>query len=464
MPSSSRPIYGLDDRPEFPRNLVLALQHVLTMFGATVSVPLLLGPAMGMSPGELAILVSSVMLCSGVATFLQVTWGSRLPIIQGVSFSFLAAFFAIIATTGGDGPRAMRLIAGAILMGSLVEMGLGLGGFVGRLRRLLSPVVVGPVIMLIGLALFGHGAPKAGTDPRISGLTVLLIIVFTLILSRKSSFFRIFPILSAVVLAYAVALGFSLAGVFAPGHPSHVDLSTIGNAPWFRTTGLVFPWGRPEFDLTFLIAILAAYFASAVESFGDYHAVAAMAGAEAPSGKQLNRGIGFEGVGCAVTGLLGGFSSTSYSENVALVGITKVASRRVVQIAALLLVTLGMFSRFGAAVATIPGPIVGGLYCALFGLISAVGIQQLAKADLTSDRNLFIAGFSLFMGLSVPAWMAGGTGYQPGAEEFLAGLPSWLGEVLRSVGGTGMAVAGVLGLVLDNVIPGTDQERGLAGD
>ena len=155
------------------------------MFGATVSVPLLFGPAMGMSPAEIARLISAVMLCSGVATLLQTTIGSRLPIVQGVSFSFLGAFFLIIGAASAEaaeagvaaGPLAMRYIAGAIIAGALVEIVIGYSGLIGVLRRLLSPVVIGPVIMLIGLALFMHGAPKAGTHWPISGLTILLIIV-----------------------------------------------------------------------------------------------------------------------------------------------------------------------------------------------------------------------------------------------------------------------------------------------
>ena len=102
MTSGLKPIYGLDDRPELPRALVLGAQHVLTMFGATVSVPLLLGPVMGMSAAEIARLISSVMLCSGLATIVQVKFGSKLPIVQGVSFSFLAAFFLIIGTTSAE--------------------------------------------------------------------------------------------------------------------------------------------------------------------------------------------------------------------------------------------------------------------------------------------------------------------------------------------------------------------------
>ncbi|MCP4591700.1 MAG: xanthine permease [bacterium] len=467
---SSAVIYGLDDRPPFVRAVVLALQHTLTMFGATVAVPLLLGPSMGMDQVQIAVLISSVMLCSGLATFIQVTFGSRLPIIQGVSFSFLAAFFAIIAY-GQDpahplGPaEIMQYIAGSIIVGAVLEIVVGFTGLVGGLRRVLSPVVVGPVIMLIGLALFKHGAPKAGTHWPTSGLTILLVIVFSLVLARRMRFFRIFPILSAIVIVCGLCAVLSFTGVIEAGHPAFVSLEPLHSSDWVRANpaDVVFPWGVPRFRLGFVVAVLAGYLASIIESFGDYHACSYMAGAGDPTAKQVSRGIGCEGVGCLLTGLLGGFSSTSYSENVGLIGLTKVASRYVVQIAAVLLIVLGIFGKFGALAAAIPGPVVGGLYCALFGLISAVGIQQLAKADLSSDRNLFIAGFSLFMGLSVPAYFDGSAAavYPPGVGPLLETLPPMLADLLKAIGETGMAVAAIIGIVLDNLIPGTPTERGL---
>lgn len=462
-------IYAIDSRPPPARTLVLALQHVLTMFGATVAVPLLLGPQMGMSKVEIAILISSVMVCSGVATLLQTTFGSRLPIVQGVSFSFLAAFFAIITygkANGLSGGEMMQLIAGSIIVGAIIEAVIGFSGLIGYVRRFLSPVVIGPVIMLIGLALFQHGAPKAGEHWPTSGLTIVLVIVFSLVLSRKSRFFRILPILSAIVVVCALCAILSFSGFYGADDKAYVSLEHVADSPWLRISPgeIVLPWGMPKFHTGFIIAVLAGFLASMIESFGDYHACSYMAGGGDPTPKQISRGIGCEGLGCLFTGLFGGFSSTSYSENIGLVGLTRVGSRYVVQVGAVILILLGIFAKFGAIAAAIPGPVVGGLYCALFGLISAVGIQQLAKADLSSNRNLFIAGFSLFMGLSVPAYFGGYvTSYSPGAAELLADLPQTARNVIESVGSTGMAVAAIIGIVLDNVIPGTPEERGLTG-
>jgi uracil-xanthine permease len=454
--------YGLTDVPRpFPRALGLGLQHVLTMFGATVAVPLLLGPAMGMSAEEIAVLVSSVMLCSGLATFVQVRFGTRLPIIQGVSFAFLGPFFAIIAGTAGGGVT-MQHVAGAILGGAVVEILVGYSTLFGRLRRFVSPVVIGPVIALIGLALFQVGAPQAGRDWGLAALVIGCAFLFALVLAPRWRFFSLFPILLAVLVAYLVAAVLTLTGVYGAEAPGAVQLHRVAAAPWLRDpTTLLFPWGPPRFHLGFLLATLAGYLASMIESFGDYYAVARAAGEPEPTAEQVNRGIGAEGIGCFLTGLFGGFASTSYSENIGLVALTRVASRYVVYVAAGLLLVLGMVTKFGAAVATIPSPIVGGLYCTLFGLISAVGLSIAARADLQSQRNLLIMGFCLFMGLSVPAYFAGvpALGYPP-AQIVIPWAP-WLAEMLQAIGSTGMAVAAILGLLLDNLIPGSRAERGL---
>ena len=472
-------IYGLDDRPPLIRAIVLGLQHVLTMFGSTVSIPLLFGPAMGMEPAEIALLISSVMLCSGLATLVQTTIGSRLPIVQGVSFSFIAAFFMIIDeiidVRGGTAGEAMQYIAGAIIAGAIIEIALGFSGMMGIIRRILSPVVVGPVIMLIGLALFQHGAPKAGTNWAISGLTIALVMAFSLVLSRRHRLFRLFPILLAIIVVVTFCWLLTLAGVFEEGDKGFVDLTAFKNSEWVRmdVRQIVLPWGAPKFEIGFILAALAGYLASMIESFGDYHACSHMAGGGNPTPRQISRGIGCEGIGCLLTGIFGGFSSTSYSENIGLIGLTKVGSRFVVQIGAVILILLGFFAKFGAFAAAIPEPVVGGLYCALFGLISAVGVQQLAKCDLHSDRNLFIAGFALFMGLSVPAYFNSIASpeniregqtlavYTPTAEPLLAAVPSTIQKILISIGTTGMAVAAIIGLTLDNLIAGTDEERGL---
>ncbi len=453
--------YGLDDVPQpFTRALGLGLQHVLTMFGATILVPLILGPAMEMSPAEIAILVSSVFICSGVATFLQVTIGSRLPIVQGVSFAFLVPFFAIIAAHPGT--DAMRYIAGMILVGALVEVTIGFGGLFGLLRKYVTPITIAPVIALIGLSLFAPAAGTAGAHWGLSLLMLALVFIYSLVLAPKYRFFSLFPVLLAILTSYAVALIFTWLGVFEEGSVAAVSFAGIGEADWIRGLsigegGILFPWGTPLFDWTLLIGILAAYLASMIESFGDYHAVSRIATGRDPSSETINRGIGSEGLGCFATGLLGGFASTSYSENIGLVGLTRVASRYVVMLGAGALVVFGLIAKFGAIVATIPSPIVGGAYLALFGLIAAIGLSLLRRIDMDSQRNLLIVGFVLFAGFVFPNYF----GSNPDFDFF--GV-DWLTDIIVSVGSSGIATAAVLGLLLDNLIPGTPEERGMTAD
>jgi nucleobase transporter 1/2 len=455
--------YGLDDVPKpFPKALGLGLQHVLTMFGATIAVPLLLGPAMGMDGPQIALLISSVFIASGLATLVQVLFGTRLPIVQGVSFAFLGPFFAIIAAH--EGPTAMRYIAGAILMGAVIEIAIGYSGLFGVIRKYITPITIGPVIALIGLSLFGAASGQSSGNWWMAIATIAAIFVFSLILAPRVRMFSLFPILLAVVSVYVVAWLLSITGVIpaAVGAPGgYVDFSGAGATPWIRNLvgeqNLLLPWGGPLFDFGFFIAVLAAYMASMIESFGDYHAVSRVAGVGEPTKEQVNKGIGAEGIGCALTAMVGGFASTSYTENIGLIGITKVASRYVVIVGAISLLVLGFVSKIGGLIATIPGPIVGGVYCVLFGLIAAVGLSNLQKADMNSQRNLMIVGFVLFMGLVVPNYFGGVD----------AGWTLWgsedLGNVVRTIGSSGIAVAAILGLLLDNLIPGTDAERGVVG-
>ena len=310
--------------------------------------------------------------------------------------------------------------------------------------------------MLIGLALYQAGAPIAASNWPISILTMILIATFSFVLSHQSVIFRMFPLLLAILGSVSVCAICSAVGIFGEGHPARPNLEAFEQSAWIRYDNVIFPWGLPKFQLGFIFAVIAGYLASMIESFGDYHACKQMAGGGDPTEQEISRGIGCEGIGCALTGVFGGFSSTSYSENVGLIGLTQVGSRFVVQIGAVMLILLGLFGKFGALAAAIPQPVVGGLYCVMFGLISAVGIRQFARADLASDRNLFIGGFALFMGISVPYYFANG-----GSESVTATFPNGLDDVINALGQTGMAVAAILGIALDNFLPGTRRERGL---
>jgi nucleobase transporter 1/2 len=455
--SGNRLIYGIDDRPPIAESLFLGFQHYLTMFGSTVAIPLILSEPLGIAGDTEALgwLIGTMFFVSGITTLLQTTWGNRLPLVQGGTFSFLAPAISIcgmaaLAEAGWE--VRMQHVQGAVIAGAFFEIVVGYTGAVGRLLRFVGPITIAPTIALIGLALFEFGAPVAGTHWGIGGLTIGLIILFSQYMRSTHRAFELFPIMLGILIAWGTAWALTAAGVFGPGHPAHVSAEEVAAAPWFRVP-LPFQWGMPVFGLAAIVGMLAGYIASIVESVGDYYACARLAGAPVPSARTINRGIGMEGVGCLVAGIFGTANgTTSYSENIGAIGLTRVGSRRVVQIGALLMIGLAMFGKFGALFTTIPQPIVGGMYCAMFGMIASVGLSNLQFVDLNSARNLFILGFAFFMGLSVPRYFAA----TPVVLD-----PAWLADVLNTLGKTGMAVGALIALVLDNTIPGTDEERGL---
>jgi len=451
-------IYGIDDTPPPIETAVLGLQHYLTMFGSTVAIPLILAGPLGIDdPLDKGKLIATMFFVSGITTILQVTWGNRLPIVQGGTFSFLAPTFAICGMMGlanmGWEVR-MQHIQGAIIAGAVVEIIVGASGLVGRMLRFIGPITIAPTIALIGLCLFKFGAPVAGAHWPIGGLTIVLMILFSQYLRRTHKAFEMYPILLAILGAWAAAGIGTAVGWFPEGHPSHASLANVAAAPWISVP-YPFQWGMPQFGVAAFVGMLAGYIASMVESIGDYYACARLSGAPPPDAKTINRGITFEGIGCAIAGIFGtGNGTTSYSENIGAIGLTRVGSRRVVQAGALLMIVLGTVSKFGALFTAIPQPIVGGMYCCMFGMIASVGMSNLQFVNLNSARNLFIIGFAFFMGLSVPEYFSA-TPLDWG--ENLKGVT----DILNTLGTTGMAVGAFIALVLDNTIPGTDEERGL---
>ena len=446
--------YGIEDKPPPALTFFLGLQHYLTMVGATVVIPYVIQGAIGFGDAELGKLIATMFFVSGIVTFLQSTYGNRLPIIQGGTFSLLAPTFAICGMAGlanAGWEVKMQHVQGAIIAGGAVEAIVGYTGMVGRLLKYIGPVTIAPTITLIGLALFNVGAPWAGQDWYLGGLTIGLVIAFSQYLKNSHKIFSLFPILLAIVIAWGCAAFGTWTGHFLPTDAGFVKTAVIESAP-FINVPMPFQWGMPIFGFAAAIGMLAGYAASIVESIGDYYACARLSGAPVPDQATINKGIGMEGLGSVIAGIFGtGNATTSYSENIGAIGLTGVGSRRVIQSAALTLLVLGVFGKFAAVFATIPKPIVGGMFCALFGMIASVGLSNLQFVDLNSGRNLFVIGFALFMGLTMPAYFNGLT------PEKLAEIP----DVVKALGTSGMTVGAICAFILDNTIQGTDEERGL---
>jgi xanthine/uracil permease len=463
--------YGIEDKPPLLQSILLGTQHWMTMVGSTIAIPLVLSGFLGFDAAQTAQLVGTFFVVSGVATLAQSTIGNKYPIVQGGTFSMLGPAIAIIAVLGGaDGGASsevmMRNLQGAIIVAGAVEVLIGYLGLFGKLKKYMGPLVISVVIALIGLALIG--VPQitgATTNWYFVGLTLGLIVLFSQYIGGYSRLFKLFPVLLGLGASYLLAVVLTAAGVV-----NMIDFSAVAGAPLLRPI-VPFQWGLPIFDASFAAGMLAGMIASAIESFGDYHSVARMAGQGAPNKRRINHGLGMEGIGNMFAGIMGtGNGSTSYTENIGAIGITGVASRYVVQIGAVVMIIVGYVGVFGAFVTTIPNAIVGGLFLAMFAQIVGVGLSQLQHVDLNKNRNVFVLGFGLFAGLSIPQYIANVQAnpdltLQAGFSQIpviggILGIP----EVATTIGiimGTEIAVGGIAAFILDNTIPGTPEERGL---
>ena len=455
-------MYGIEDRPPLLIMLLSGAQHVLTLFGSTTLVPLIFGPAMGMDALQIASLISCVYFGMGVATLIQTSkkLGSGLPIVQGSSFSFIPSVMTIIALYKAAGPEAiMQYLGGGLIAGGLILSFIGYSRIAGIIRKVITPVVIGPVIMAIGFSLAGTAVQGNAANywPASLGV-VVLIFLFSLVLKNK--YINIFAILLSIVIVYLVCLGLSMSGVFAPSHPAYINLSKVYEASWIRDIkSVVIPWGMPKFSLMAFAALLAGFFATMIESIGDYHSVSYASGVSDPDSETISRGIGAEGLCCALSGVFGSVGTTSYTENIGLIGLTRVASRAVVRTGAVILILMSFVGKLSALIATMPSPIIGGAYIALFGTIGAMGIQVLMRADMSSQRNVLIVGFAFLMAMGLPGWVEKNQVIFMNPES--SQLWQTLGGMVWAVLKTPMAVAGVCAAVCDSLIPGTDEERGI---
>lgn len=447
-------VYGLLDKPPFQILILAGAQHVLTLFGATTLVPLIFGPAMGMDTVQIGFFISCVYFAMGIATLVQThpKLGTGLPIVQGSSFSFIPPVMTIVGIYKAMGPEViMQYLGGALIVGGVVLSIIGYSGLVGIIRKVITPVVIGPTIMAIGFSLYDVAVKFNAANYWPVSLLVVAGVFFFGLMSRNK-YFNIFSVLSSIVLAYLVCFIGSSTGFFPEGHPAHVTMASVAAAPWFKFTGFL-PWGAPKFSVVAIGAIVAGFFAVMIESIGDYHSCSYASGLEDPTPEMISRGIGAEGMNCALAGALGAVGTTSYTENIGLISLTGVASRWVVRTGAVLLILMSMVGKLGALIATVPNPVIGGAYIALFGTIGALGIQVLMRADMGSQRNVLIVGFAFLMALGLPGWVM-----EKQELFFSFGIA---GQVLWAIMKTPMAVAGICAAFWDSIVPGTPEERGI---
>ncbi|KAM5300992.1 solute carrier family 23 member 1 isoform 2-T4 [Glossophaga mutica] len=445
-------LYKIEDVPPWYLCILLGFQHYLTCFSGTIAVPFLLAEALcvGRDQHVVSQLIGTIFTCVGITTLIQTTLGIRLPLFQASAFAFLIPAKAILALERWKCPPEeeiygnwslplntshiwhprIREVQGAIMVSSMVEVVIGLMGLPGALLSYIGPLTVTPTISLIGLSVFQAAGDRAGSHWGISACSILLIILFSQYLRNltfllpvyrwgkgltllRIQIFKMFPIVLAIMTMWLLCYVLTLTDVLptdptAYGFQARTDArgNIMSTAPWIR---IPYPcqWGLPTVTVAAVLGMLSATLAGIIESIGDYYACARLAGAPPPPVHAINRGIFTEGICCIIAGLLGtGNGSTSSSPNIGVLGITKVGSRRVVQYGAGIMLVLGTIGKFTALFASLPDPILGGLFCTLFG---SAEVDQILTVLLTTE----------------------------------------------------MFVGGCLAFILDNTVPGSPEERGL---
>lgn len=411
--------------------LILGFQHVFAMFGATVLVPLLTGLS-----------VSVTLFCAGIGTiWFYIITKRKIPIFLGSSFAFIAAFGSI---ANGDKELMPYATLGVVCAGLIYVVLAILFAIFGakKVMKLFPPVVTGPVIILIGLILAATAVSSASANWILAVIAIAIVICVNLF---GKGMIKILPILIGILGAYVVGCIVTAIKPDLFGLP-WIDWSPLAGSkivdvpPFVEYTPLRFLFGAQAFDsaiatnaiVTFVVVALAAM----VEHIGDICAIGATCGKNFIADPGLTRTLLGDGIGTSIAGLFGGPANTTYSENTGVVALTKVYDPKVMLIAAVMTIILSFVSIFDAFINTIPWSIIGGISMVLYGMISATGVRTIVenKVDFTNMRNILVAALILVCGLGFNAH------------------PLVIGRLTFG----GLAVAAVVGIVVNAILPGKD--------
>ena len=424
-------VHPVDEVLPIPQMFLYGLQHVLSMYAGVVSVPLIVGTALELSPAQITYLLSAGLFISGLATMLQTlgVWriGARLPLVQGTSFAAVATMLAIGVPLGGE--AGLRAIYGSLIVAGAIAF--CLAPFFTRLLKLFPPVVTGVVITVIGVSLLPVAVRWASGTPNtpeygsmrnvsLAGATSLIII---LIYRFLPGFFSRVAILLGLVLGTLVAIP---AGA--------TDFGRIGDAAVFQLTA-PFHFGFPTFQIGAIISMLVVTLVIMTETTADILAIGKVVGK--PVGRRdVTGGLQADMLSTTWAGVFNGFSVSAFAQNVGLVAVTGIKSRFVVACSGVILLLLGLFPVLGALVALVPLPVLGGAGLALFGTVAASGIRTLSEVEYEGNANLVIVAVALGMGV-IPIAL----------PEFYEDFPAWFQVIFDS----GISAAAIYAIALNLV-------------
>ena len=383
-------LLDVDQNPPLAKGLLLSLQHVFAMFGATILVPLILGMP-----------VSVALFASGLGTLIyMVATQFKVPVYLGSSFAFISAMAFAMKQMNGDVSAAQ---SGVVLVG-LVYVVVALAvKLIGTkwIDRLLPPIVIGPMIMVIGLGLANSAVTNAGfiKDGTVQQITVAIVtfLITAFINTKAKGFFKIIPFLFGIIGGYIVAVLFGL-----------VDFTPVLEADWIAIPQLYLPFSTNGFFKEYhwyfgpeTWAILPVAVVTIAEHIGDHTVLSQICGREFLKTPGLHRTLIGDGVATAVSAFMGGPANTTYGENTGVVGMTRIASVSVIRNAALFAIGLSFFGKFTALISTIPNAVLGGMAILLYGVIASNGLKVLIEkqVDFREVRNLIIASSMLVLGL-----------------------------------------------------------------
>lgn len=424
-----------------PKMLLLGLQHMFAMFGATILVPILVNSYFD---GE-GLSVQVTLICAGLGTlFFHLCTKLKVPAFLGSSFAFLGGFSTIAQldtgifadmTMGEKLPYACGgiVVAGALyLILALVIKVVG----VKKVMRFLPPVVTGPIIICIGLSLAPSAVSNASTNWILALIALAVIIIFNI---WGKGMFRIIPILLGVVISYAAALIMQAAGLTNPDGSAILNFTEVASASW---VGLP-PFQLCKFNLTAILVMAPIALATMMEHIGDMSAISATVGENFIEDPGLHRTLIGDGLATAFAGMVGGPANTTYGENTGVLELSRVHDPRVIRIAAVFAVILSFIPKMAEIIGSMPSAIIGGVSFMLYGMISAIGVRNVVEnhVDFTKSRNLIIAAVILVSGL----------GFSNGLTFTIAGTSITL---------TGLAIAALAGIILNAILPGKDYHFG----